>query len=380
MTDKKEMTTLISPVGAGEGQSIQIPSKNSISTSNAKIKDNLSDWAEYQRLIHKMNDPAYLRTVSMTELYETEFEPQPPLIDGLLYRGTYLFVGSPKVGKSFLMAQLAYHVSMGIPLWNFPVQQTGVLYFALEDDYRRLQKRLFQMFGAEDSKHLHFATQCKTVDGGLEAQIQGFLKEHPDTVLIIIDTLKRVREATASDCSYNSDYDIVSRLKDIADRSKITMLIVHHTRKQKAEDIFDMISGTNGLLGAADGAFLLSKDKRTANEATLDITGRDQQDQRLHLLRDPQRLIWDFQNAETELWKEPPDPLLEQISAVLSSAGNHWDGSPTELCRVLDTELKPNALSLKLNIEADRLLKEYGIAYKSSRGHDGRKITLDRLA
>ena len=32
------------------------------------------------------------------------------------------------------------------------------------------------------------------------------------------------------------------------------MLIVHHTRKLQSEDCFDMISGTNGLLGAADGA------------------------------------------------------------------------------------------------------------------------------
>ena len=321
-----------------------------------------------------------LQTISMAELFDRTYPLQPPLIDGLLYRGTYLFAGSPKVGKSFLMAQLAYHVSMGMPLWDFPVQQAGVLYFALEDDYRRLQKRLYQMFGAEGSEALHFATQCKTVDGGLEAQIQSFLTEHPNTGLIIIDTLKRVREAAASNCSYNSDYDIVARLKDIADRSKVTMLIVHHTRKQKSEDIFDMISGTNGLLGAADGAFLLSKDKRTANEATLDITGRDQQDQRLHLFRDPQRLIWNFQSAETELWKEPPDPLLEQISAMLSSAGDHWEGTPTELCEALGLTLKPNALTLKLNIEADRLRTEHGIIYKNSRGHDGRKVSLDRLA
>ena len=40
----------------------------------------------------------------------------PPIIDGFLYPGVYLFVGAPKVGKSFLMAQLAYHVSTGTAL------------------------------------------------------------------------------------------------------------------------------------------------------------------------------------------------------------------------------------------------------------------------
>ena len=95
--------------------------------------------------------PSYLKTVSMSELYDTVFNVQTPLIDGLLQRGTYIFAGSPKVGKSFMMAQLAYHISTGIPLWGYKVRKSTVLYFALEDDYPRLQKRLFQMFGAEET-------------------------------------------------------------------------------------------------------------------------------------------------------------------------------------------------------------------------------------
>lgn len=75
-----------------------------------------------------------------------------------------------------------------------------------------------------------------------------------------------------------------------------------------------MISGTNGLLGAADGAFLLQKEKRTGNTATLEVSGRDQQDQRLHLKRNENTLAWDLERKETELWKEPPEPLLEIIA------------------------------------------------------------------
>lgn len=40
-------------------------------------------------------------TVSMTELFDSAYQSKPPIIDGLLYRGTYLFAGSPKIGKSF---------------------------------------------------------------------------------------------------------------------------------------------------------------------------------------------------------------------------------------------------------------------------------------
>ena len=66
-----------------------------------------------------------------------------------------------------------------------------------------------------------------------------------------------------------------------------------------------MISGTTGLLGCADGAFLLQKEKRTDLNATLEIVGRDQPDQKLHLTRDAEKLTWQLDHAETELWKQP---------------------------------------------------------------------------
>ena len=65
-------------------------------------------------------DKTSLQEVSMTELYDRVYEPKAPVVDGLLYPGTYIFAGSPKVGKSFFMAQLAYHVAAGIPLWEYP--------------------------------------------------------------------------------------------------------------------------------------------------------------------------------------------------------------------------------------------------------------------
>ncbi len=376
MNDINEMTALNTPTAIGDGQSSQICTANSITDNNEDFKDFEESFREMQKEMLRQMDPSYLKTVSLSGLYETDFEPQEALIDSLLYRGAYLFIGSPKVGKSFMMAQLAYHISTGTPLWNYKVKKAPVLYFALEDNYQRLQRRLFQMFGAEGTDDLHFATQCKTVNGGLDEQIKGFMRDHPDTGLIIIDTLKRVRETGGADYSYSSDYDIVSRLKALADSYHITMLIVHHTRKEKAEDIFDMISGTNGLLGAADGAFALTKEKRTSNSATLDIVGRDQPDMKIKIVRDPKRLAWNFEEAETELWEEPPDPLLEKVSEIVSLVGNRWEGTASELCEKISSELKPNVLSLRLSINAGRLVGDYGIHYKASRTHGGRKISL----
>lgn len=140
-----------------------------------------------------MTDPAYLPTISMSELYENVYQSRPPVIDGLLYPGTYLLAGSPKVGKSFFMTQLAYHVSTGTPLWDFPVHQGGVLYLALEDDHRCLQKRLYRMFGADGTDNFHFAVFAKQLGDGLEEQLKKFLEEHPDTRLVIVDMLQKIR-------------------------------------------------------------------------------------------------------------------------------------------------------------------------------------------
>lgn len=376
MNTEKEMTAPVASVGADAEQSSQICTDNSITDNSKKFNDYEELFRQQQNELLRQMDPSYLKTVTMTELYDNIFESGTEIIEGLLYQGAYLFVGSPKVGKSFMMLQLAYHISTGKPLWNYKVRQSPVLYFALEDNYARLQRRLYKMFGTEETSNLYLATEGKTVNGGLDEQIRGFMQEHPDTGLIIIDTLKRVRESGGGEYSYSNDYDIVAHLKAIADSYKISMLIVHHTRKEKGEDIFDSISGTNGLLGAADGAFLLSKNKRTANEAIMDVTGRDQQDMRLYLNKDPQRLIWNMEKSETELWVEPPEPLLEKISAVCFSDSDSWCGTATELCEKLGVDIKPNILTMRLNVNAGRLIKEYGIRYDSSRDHGGRKVSL----
>ena len=87
-------------------------------------------------------------------------------------------------------------------------------------------------------------------------------------------------------------------------------------------------------------------------------------------------LLWKFEKSETELWKEPPEPLLEKIASTLLSESKVWEGTASELCEILGEDVKPNVLSLRLSINANRLLKDYGIHYKASRTHNGRKLSL----
>lgn len=375
-TEKEKPAVPVPPAPTDGEQPLSKSSEQSIAEVNIENNPLDKNYEEILRMMQRMNDPAYLHTVSMNELYENVYQSRPYIIDGLLYSGAYILAGAPKIGKSFLVAQLAYHISMGQMLWNYEVQKGTVLYLALEDDYQRLQERMFRMFGVEGTDNLHFAVYAKQIGNGLDEQLEKFMREHPDTKLIIIDTLQKIREACGESYSYASDYDIVGQMKKFADRHGVCLLLVHHTRKQPAGDKFEMISGTTGLLGCADGAFLLQKENRTDLSATLDIVGRDQPDQRLYLQRDKERLIWTLDHAETDLWKEPPDMILDFISRLVTAENPEWYGSPTELVVALDLDMKPNVLTLRLNVNAGRLMQEHGIRYESSRTHSGRFIKL----
>lgn len=372
MSEEKEMTAPNVSIGVDTEQSSIKQITNSISNRDV----NFNPFDEFFKKI----DPSYMKTVTMQELYQDIYSKKPPVIEGLLYQGTYLFVGSPKIGKSFFMAQLAYHVSTGTPLWDYPVKKGTVLYLALEDDYRRLQERMYRMFGTDSTENLYFSVSSKPLGNGLTDQLSGFIREHPDTTLVIIDTLQKIREVDSDSYSYAKDYEIINQLKQFSDSWGICLLLVHHTRKQKSSDNFDMISGTNGLLGCADGAFMLYKETRTSNKATLEISGRDQQDQKIHLIRDEEKLCWNFEKAETELWKEPPEPLLECIANLVTEENPTWQGTATELIEKLGLDMKPNVVSLKLNVNAGRLMNDYSIRYTNKRNHSGRMIFFSLLS
>lgn len=379
MPQDKEMTVL-NPFVAAEGEQPLTNHGTSIPDDVGGINEDSvnSNMEDKQKNSNKLTGKNRLKTVSMTELYNQVYVSRPPIIGGLLYPGTYILAGAPKLGKSFLMAQLAYHVSTGTDMWGFPVQKGSVLYLALEDDYGRLQKRLYKMFGVETAENLHFGIEAPSLGDGLMDMLEGFVEDHPDTRLIIVDTLQKVR-GNGDGHTYSSDYQDICQLKRFTDSWNLCLMIVHHTRKQQSEDRFDTISGTNGLLGAADGAFLLTKAKRTASDAMLDIAGRDQQDQRLRLVRNTKTLLWEMESAETELWEEEPDPLLEEVVALVTEDNSSWEGTATELAEQIHYNSSAISLAMKLNVCADKLKQDYHIRYERYRSHKGRgvKLTLE---
>lgn len=382
MFSANEKMTVQNPSVGADGEQSPNLDINSISSEGSEIKTQ----AKKERLrllgsqLTQQSSKNFLPTVNLEELFDEVYRDKPAIVENLIYPGTYILAGAPKVGKSFFVAQLAYHIATGQKLWDYEVKQSTVLYLALEDDHRRLQKRMCRMFGVDGTADLHFAITSKKLGEGLEDQLEEFINLHPDTRIIIIDTLQKVRQGGNDTYSYANDYECVGNLKKFADQKEICLLIVHHTRKQQALDKFDMISGTTGILGCADGAFILQKEKRTDSTATLDIVGRDQCDQKLYLVRNQEKLFWDLDHAETELWKAPPDPIVLKISEFITNENPKWSGTASELVEILKLDIPPNALTKKLNIGAGNLENDFGIRYENSRNHDGRRINFELIS
>ena len=139
-----------------------------------------------------MSKTKRLQTIDGESLMSLPLTPLNFVVDTLLSQGLHILAGSPKVGKSWLALWLSVMVAKGEPVWGMSVKQGTTLYLCLEDSVLRIQNRLFEI--TEDApSSVHFCTECALIGQGLEEQVETFLTAHPDTVLVIIDTLQMVR-------------------------------------------------------------------------------------------------------------------------------------------------------------------------------------------
>ena len=179
------------------------------------------------------------------ELQGENVEPPTWVVRDVLPTGLAILCAPSKIGKSWMMMQLGIAVAEGKEFLDFKTNQSGVLYYALEDSKARLKDRLNKMLkGKTAPSSLRFVTQADTVDGGLLEKIEEELRTFPGIKLIIIDTLQKVRgKAIRNESMYSGDYREMAKLKDYADKHKVCMLFVHHLRKMLDEtDVFNMIS------------------------------------------------------------------------------------------------------------------------------------------
>lgn len=222
------------------------------------------------------------KTFTARELSEIDFPPMNYIIPTIIPEGLTLFAGAPKLGKSWMVLEIAIAVAFGgYCLGNIDCEKAEVLYLALEDNERRLQSRIKTLWRDEADYDLlvpdglHLALEWpRANEGGIDA-IRDWLKNHPDARLVIIDVLAMFRSlATGKEQNpYAADYQAIKGLQQLAGEFGVAIVVVHHTRKGNGDiDPFEAISGTLGLSGAADTGLVLSRDQ---NGVTLYGRGRD---------------------------------------------------------------------------------------------------------
>ncbi|MCM1270476.1 MAG: helicase RepA family protein [Ruminococcus flavefaciens] len=176
-----------------------------------------------------------IKTVNCEQLMTTPLKPIEFCVDGMISIGLFILAGAPKIGKSWLALDMALSIAKGENVLEWETKYGTALYLCLEGSYARIQNRLFDLT-SESSENLHFAIMAGTLGGVLERQIENFKAKHSDLKIVIIDTLQKIR--SGDDASYASDYKELSVLKNLADKLKIAILLVHHTRKCRNSDPF----------------------------------------------------------------------------------------------------------------------------------------------
>lgn len=317
-----------------------------------------------------------LKTIDADTLLSTPLPVTKFIVEGLLPEGLHILAGSPKIGKSWLALWICFQVSRGDPVWEFPTTHGTVLYLCLEDSYARIQSRLFQITDdAPDT--LHFANLSESIGNGLEKQITSFLSEHPDTNLVVVDTLQKIRDIVPDNNSYASDYRDLSSLKNLADHHHIAILLIHHLRKMKDDDPMNMISGTTGLSGATDSNFVLKRKDRSSPNAELHCTGRDIESRVLELCFQKETHTWELAKP-IESEETAADPELIFLSEFLKPL-HTFTGTATELSALLEHQtgkvISPSALSKKLAKYTSGLEKS-GIHISSNRTRETRQLCI----
>ena len=283
-------------------------------------------------------------SIAASDLQTAKIDPPEWLIPDVLPQGLAILCASSKVGKSWMAMQMCLAISRGKEFLDYASNQAGCLYLALEDGIFRLKDRLNKVLdGGKAPSNFFLSIKANGLDGGLIKQLDEEFEEHPDIKLIIIDTLQKVRGSAKKDeIAYATDYRELGVLKEYADNKKICILLVHHLRKMADEnDVFNMISGSNGIMGVTDNIFIIYKKKRKDENAVLFMTGRDirQQDIMVHFNETKYR--WDMVGtAEEEERKRKKreyenNPIVKTVKDLIKQYPMGWKGTATDLIKAV---------------------------------------------
>lgn len=329
----------------------------------------------YERNLN-MTTKTKLTGIDGETLMDMKLPPTKFCVETLLPQGICMLGGAPKIGKSWLVLDLCIRIAKGEPIWSLSTKKGTTLYLCLEDPLRRVQERL-NMLTDDVPPNAYFAIAAGTLADGLCEQIRKFVSEHPDTVLVAIDTFQIVRTGCI-DTSYANDYGEVRQMKQLADELNISILLVHHLRKQGDSDPLNKLSGTTGISGAVDAVFVLDKSKRNAQGATLICTGRDIEYREMELKLSKETCAWEMVSDSIE---NPQLILPEEMISLINFMKQivSYSGSNTEFAERFNSFTGKSVTSKGLKQMMNRwryALEDHGVRFENHRSNGQRLVDI----
>jgi hypothetical protein len=268
--------------------------------------------------------------ITAAALQTKQFKPVRIILPDLIPEGVTLVAGKPKVGKSWL----AYDVCLAVAdetrfvLGTMKPGHGDVLYLALEDNQRRLKKRLDKILqGADAPERLHLHTEWRRMDqGGLE-DLEVWIKSVEAPRLIWIDTLAKIRAlAGRNEPPYAADYRAIEGVQRLAGEYGVGVVFNTHLRKMASEDdALDEVSGTLGLTGAADTIIVM---KRHSGMMKICVRGRDIEEAEFAAEFNRDTCRWRLVGAAEETFRGQE---RQAIIAALKDAGTDKEGNPAAI-------------------------------------------------
>lgn len=315
-----------------------------------------------------MTERKKLEFISSVEIMNTPMKKQRFIVAGMIYPGIHILSGDPKIGKSWMMMDMCLAVAKGEKFLGRKTERGQVVYMALEDTFISLQSRMYELTD-EPSENLTFTLLANSIGSGLEEDLRDCKKMFPNLKMVVIDTLQKIRNNI--DTKYGADYQELSVLKSIADQLEIAIVLVHHNRKAHDSNPNNLISGTNGIAGCADGLLVFT---RNGENAKLHISGRGAPSLELNLKRENAKwiLLDDAPESKPDIFSFMiHDFLIEKISV---------NGTASEICSMLkekypQQEFNCNWLYRDL-LQHDDEIRTLGIDYGKTKSNGIRSILI----
>lgn len=313
-----------------------------------------------------MSERKKLEFISSVTIMNAPMKKQRFIVDEMIYPGLHILSGDPKIGKSWMMMDMCLSIAKGEKFLGRKTEKGHVVYMALEDTFISLQSRMYELTD-EPSDNLQYLLLGNSIGNGLEEDLQECKRLFSDLKLVVIDTLQKVRETV--DMKYGTDYKELSVMKSIADQLEIAIVLVHHNRKTHDSNPNNMISGTNGIAGCADGLLVFT---RNGNQAKLNISGRGAPSLELNLSREKAKwkLLDDVPEYKPDLFSfAVHDFMFEQKSVR---------GTASEICKMLkekfpEQDFNNNWLYRDL-LQHDDEIRSLGIDYGKTKSNGVRSI------